>query len=169
MANRIRQNDKIKGIKTPLGREVKISQYADDTVLILDDSYSQGYFTNFAEAKKELKHFCNASCMKLNESKTEGMWLGASSITSDKYDFRYEPGGAKMKWVKPDQLLRSLGTRLTIAGDTTEFWKEKVEKIIKRLNNWRNFYPSLIGKILISKLSLYSCTSLLIIRFAFGI
>ena len=65
MANRIRQNDKIKGIKTPLGREVKISQYADDTVLILDDSYSQGYFTNFAEAKKELKHFCNASYMKL--------------------------------------------------------------------------------------------------------
>ena len=87
------------------------------------------------------------------------MWLGSSSIITDinKYDFRYEPGGAKMKWVKPDQLLRSLGTRLTIAGDTTEFWKEKLETITKRLNNWRDFYPSLIGKILISKLSLYSC------------
>ena len=70
MANMIRNDTRIKGIEMPDGNQVKISQYADDTVIILRD------WSTFTHVKKWIHFFCQASGMKLNKNKTEGMWLG---------------------------------------------------------------------------------------------
>ena len=79
MANLIRQDGKIKGIQTPMHSEqnpriIKISQYADDTVLILRD------FDSLFFCKNHIETFCKASGMSLNKDKTEGMWLGRFSL-----------------------------------------------------------------------------------------
>ena len=62
-----------------------------------------------------------------------------------------------MEGCKRDKLLRSLGTQLTIAGNTDQFWEAKLKAILKRLNNWRTLSPTLIEKNMVAKLSLYSC------------
>ena len=73
MANMIRNDPSVKGIISPFNKEIKLSQYADDTVLVLQD------WTSFTNCKKHIDVFCLASGMKLNKDKTEGMWLGKHS------------------------------------------------------------------------------------------
>ena len=52
--------------------EIKISQYADDTTLILDGSQK-----SLSEALKVLKKFSKASGLRLNSKKTEALWIGS--------------------------------------------------------------------------------------------
>ena len=59
----------IKGV-TVQGREIKLSQFADDTVLILRNLRS------WESAKNRLKDFGHVSGQKLNELKTEGLLCG---------------------------------------------------------------------------------------------
>ena len=70
---KIRQQKDIKGIHVS-GKEIKISQYADDTTLILDDSK-----TSFLSTLTELDLFSQISGLKLNEKKTEALWIGSRS------------------------------------------------------------------------------------------
>lgn len=65
LADAIRQKKEIYEI-TLNGKEIKLSQYADDTTLILDGSE-----TSFLEALKMIELFGNISRLKLNNSKTE--------------------------------------------------------------------------------------------------
>ena len=139
MANMIRNDTNIKGILTPLNREVKLSQYADDTVLTLKD------YNSFVECRKHIEIFCKASGMKLNKSKTEGMWLGKFYNDTRLRQLHFDNHNS-IKWIPPDQVIRSLGTMLTIEGDHTNFWNNKLKVIHNRLNNWRRLYPSRLGK-----------------------
>ena len=69
MAIAIRENVEIEGIK--LGEEeTKLLQYTDDTTAVLSD-------TNSALALfKLLESFQHLSGLKVNSSKTEGLWIG---------------------------------------------------------------------------------------------
>ena len=66
----MRENVEIKGIK--LGEEeTKLLQYADDTTAVLSD-------TNSALALFKLpESFQHLSGLKVNSSKTEGLWIGS--------------------------------------------------------------------------------------------
>ena len=71
LADAIRQNKEICGINVN-GKEIKLSQYADDTTLILDGSEK-----SFLEALRMIDLFGNVSGLKLNYSKTEALfWSG---------------------------------------------------------------------------------------------
>ena len=72
LAISIRNNSDIKGISVN-DEEIKISQYADDTTLILDGSRK-----SLLSALKMLDDFSKASGLRLNDKKTEAMWIGAS-------------------------------------------------------------------------------------------
>ena len=133
----------------PDGNQVKISQYADDTVIILRD------WSTFTHVKKWIHFFCQASGMKLNKNKTEGMWLGSLADIPQLRLRTYDQH--KIGWIQPNQLLRSLGTMLTIKGDSKPFWDKKLSAIHSRLLNWKRLFPSMLGKNFISKLSLFSC------------
>ena len=70
----IKQNHDIGGIIIN-GNEHKISQYADDTCLILDGS-PQSLFT----ALDTIDFFSNLSGLKINSSKTKIVWIGSKKI-----------------------------------------------------------------------------------------
>jgi len=71
----MRKNKNIKGI-TIGGQEIKISQYADDTTLILD-----GSSVSFTTALQVLSLFSEISGLHLNNRKTEALWIGAKGRT----------------------------------------------------------------------------------------
>ena len=73
LADAIRQKKEISGI-TLIGKEIKLSQYADDTTLFLDGSEK-----SFLEALKIVESFSSISGLKLNNSKTEALWTGANA------------------------------------------------------------------------------------------
>ena len=72
LVNLIRNNPNIEGLCLPGSREQsKISQYADDALLMLLGEFS------FQEAFKMISIYQQGSGSKLNLNKTEGMWLGS--------------------------------------------------------------------------------------------
>ena len=77
MAIRIRGNEKIKGIKI-FQTEHQLSQFADDTSVILDGSEE-----SLAETLLELKWFAKVSGLKINFSKTQVVWIGSKKFSKD--------------------------------------------------------------------------------------
>ena len=72
LAERIRTNKDIAGISIK-GNEIKISQYVDDTTLILNGSEK-----SFTAALHDLGLlFSTTSGLKLNNKKTEVLWIGS--------------------------------------------------------------------------------------------
>ena len=70
-ANAIREKKEIRGI-TVKDKEIKLIQYADDTTLILDGSEE-----SLLESLRIIEHFGNISDLRLNDKKTEALWIGA--------------------------------------------------------------------------------------------
>ena len=77
LAQQIKRSDKLTGIRISENNEVRISQYADDTVLFLKNSSEclQG-------ALLELERFSEISGMRLNKEKTLCMQIGAANISA---------------------------------------------------------------------------------------
>jgi len=73
LALKICQNQLCRGIELPSGENAKISQFADDTTLILEDS------TSLRNAMNIVNLFGVLSALQLNKKKTKALWIGASS------------------------------------------------------------------------------------------
>ena len=102
MAKTIRNNRSIKAFALD-NNEVKISQYADDTTLILDGSNE-----SLISALQILDDFSKISGLRLNDSKTEALWIGSKT--------RHEKIvvlGKDFKW--PKCKVRALGLWLSTA------------------------------------------------------
>ena len=114
LANAIREKREIRGI-TVKDKEIKLSQYADDTTLILDGS---------EESLKIIEHFGNISGLRLKDKKTEALWIGARV----NWDFKLCPE-KNFKW--PEKKVRALGIWLSTDPDATISlnYKQKIEKI----------------------------------------
>lgn len=140
MAKAIRNNVNIKGICVN-NNEIKISQYADDTTLILDGSEQA-----LLSALSMLDEFSKASGLKLNEKKTEALWIG-SSIGNDKLSLP----GKELKW--PESKVKTLGLWLSVEPEIAALlnYDEKVEKIRKILSCWKYRRLTLLGRITVLK------------------
>ena len=79
LAISVRENVEIKGIVIKQ-QETKLLQYADDTTAVLADIESAHILFQL------LENFKNISGLKVNSSKTEGMWLGSLKGISKKYE-----------------------------------------------------------------------------------
>ena len=83
LACKIRQDKTIKGI-TVFQKELKLSQFADDTTLLCNDCNSVN------RAITVLNSFGNLSGLRLNPSKTEALWLGSSRNRKDEpFNFKW--------------------------------------------------------------------------------
>ena len=78
LAIAIRQNSNIKGIYIE-EQETKLLQYADDTMAILADTNSPKVLFEL------LDRFRNISGLKINCSKTKGMWIGSLKESKEEY------------------------------------------------------------------------------------
>ena len=120
----------------------KVLQFADDTTAVLSDVNSALVLF------QSLKHFEILSGLKVNNSKTEGLWIGALKNNDSK------PLG--IKW--PNEPIKALGVFFTY--DKTLLYeknfREKLASIKKLINIWSSRGLSLYGKVVIIKSLLLS-------------
>ena len=139
MSTILRDDNSIKGIeiKNPCSSKTyKISQYADDSVIILEDT------DQTAPLLGRMKQFGELAGLKLNLNKTEIMLLGT----------------LKGKHKNIDNLecidnIKSLGIYVWHDREYCigRNWTDKINKIESMLKMWRERSLSLLGKILIIK------------------
>ena len=140
LGSAIRNDNLIRGFKV-LDTESKISQYADDTTLILDGSES-----SFFRSLSILDSFALISGLKVNYEKTEALLIGPyksseTAISSSK----------PIRWAKDK--VYALGIWLSTSNDAylNTNSTEKINKLQSILNNWSAKRLTLLGKITILK------------------
>lgn len=124
LAIAIRQNKEIKGISIS-NDETKLLQYADDTTAVLSDINSAKMLFGLLDTFKVI------SALKINCTKTEGMWIGSSKENKTK------PFG--IKW--PTELIKALGVFFTY---DQKLLKEK--NLIERLDSIKKTDQHLVLK-----------------------
>ena len=126
----------IKGISVD-NNKITISQYADDTTLILDGSREA-----LASALNLLEDFSKVSGLRLNNKKTEALWIGSSigneQLISPGRDFK-----------SPKCKVKTLGLWLSVTPEISAClnYNEKIEKIRKTLSCWKYRRLTLLGRI----------------------
>ncbi len=146
LANYIRQNENIKGIK--IGDfEHKLSQYADDTTLsVLYDADTLNTVLNIFD------HFEQLSGLKVNYNKTEVLRIGSIRDSNARF-YTTKP----LKWSDTGSLTL-LG--VTISVDRNVLidinYVQLIEKIKDKINLWSRRKLTIFGRILIIKTLLFS-------------
>ena len=138
MAAAIRNSDQIKGISVG-DREIKIGQYADDTLLFLN-----GTGMSIKESFHIISLFYNFSGLKINIEKTQAVWLGKEK-KREMVQTHYQ-----LHWVEQFLLLGILFHRKQEKMFLLNFNK-RINEIDKVLNMYSKFKLSLIGRISVIK------------------
>ena len=140
LAEAIRNKREIKGIKIQ-NTEVKVRQYADDTTLILD-----GTEESVRASLLLIEAFGNISGLRLNNEKTEALWIGSKRNCDLKLCQE-----KKFKWQK--EKVKALGVWLSTNHQMTISlnYNEKLAKIKTILGCWKFRRLSLLGKITVLK------------------
>ena len=137
LGNLIRQNQKIDGLCLPGSRkEVKISQYADDTTLFLRNNCS----VQEAIATIHLYELGSGSKVNFDIGKSCGKWFNKPSYLSASLS-------SPLKWT--DSALEILGLQFGSPTALENCWIKRVEKLTNRLEAWKHRSLSLKGKALI--------------------
>ena len=130
-------NSNIVGFKLPNGESVKVSQYADDSTIILDNLQS------VKPTMQTIHQFCTVSGLKLNLTKTEGMLIGnLKDINPPEFGFKWSKGPMRYLgiYISPSkEQLRQLN------------WENKMDKMQRILDNWRRRNLSVLGRIQVLK------------------
>ena len=140
MACRLRQDNNINGFKFKLDgktRCLKISQLADDTSIFVNSK------ADVRKALNIIEEFGTLSGLKLNRSKTEGLWIGKLKHCKDKLE--------DIKW--SDNYVKCLG--IYFGHDKSECQKLSFNKLLQKsqatLDSWRKRNLSVLGKITVIK------------------
>ena len=120
---------------------MKISQYADDTQILLD-----GTEQSLRESLQILKLFYNLSGLKINEEKTRAIWIGAKSNSNVKLCKEY-----KLDWKQGP--VKILG--VTFTTNVYDIWDfnsiDVLNKVKSILTNWSKRKLTLFGRVTIIK------------------
>ena len=120
LGNAIRRDEEIRGT------ECKLSQYADDTTMILDGSE-----LSFSRTLYLLDIFADISGLKVNYEKTEALWIGSLKNSNT-----IIPSNKPITWA--ERKVYALGVWFSTSDlkDIEANFFEKIEKIKKMLSNW---------------------------------
>ena len=126
LAKEIRKNRNINDIMVK-HEEIKLSQYADDTTLILD-----GWRETLKACIQTLDNFYEASGLKINDKKTEAPWIGSKRGSSEEL-----LPEKNFKW--PNLKVKALGVWLSVDPEATATLnqEEKLEKVRNILGCWK--------------------------------
>ena len=136
----VRRDTIIRGIRIS-DNESKISQYADDTTLILD-----GTRASLERSFVLLNIFAKLSGLKVNYEKTQTLWIGYLKNQTDKLAINQN-----IKW--SIRKVKSLGVWFSISEEEAVLinYQEKKEKISKILSCWQLRRLTLLAKITVIK------------------
>ena len=139
LGNAIRRDEEIRGIKIS-GTECKLSQYADDTTMILDGSE-----LSFSRTLYLLDIFADISGLKVNYEKTEALWIGSLKNSNT-----IIPSNKPITWA--ERKVYALGVWFSTSDlkDIEANFFEKIEKK-KKVSNWSARRLTLLGRIAILK------------------
>ena len=140
LAIAVRKDTTMKGIS--IGNvECKLSQFADDTALILD-----GSLKSLQRSLYMLERFGEISGLRVNWEKTEVLWIG--SLKGSKQILCPEKN---LTWA--NSKVKSLGVWFCVDQEEgpKKNYEEKALNVANALNNWHNKRLTLIGKIAIIK------------------
>ena len=121
--------------------EFKISQYTDDTTLILDGS-SESFLASLAV----LERFGQLCGLKINYDKTKAFWIGTSRLNN-----KIKVKNKNIKWA--EEKVKALDVWFTLDVNKTQMlnYTERREKIIKITQDWSHRRLTLMGKITVIK------------------
>ena len=135
-ARALKNDQSIKGVNVET-KEIKITQYADDTTVFVKDEES------VEQLLRLLDEFKSISGLEINTSKTEAMWLGCW-IDKIRTPFNF-------KW--PKEPICALGIYFSYNTEHANKlnFEEKINNLEKTLNGWKRRKLTLLGRINIVK------------------
>ena len=138
LAHQIKVNQSIKGLEN--GNKItKLSMYADDTTAFIRD------YSSAASLLSLLDQFGDLFGLKINKSKTEGMWLGPLKTRLDKD----EPFG--ISWPKHYVIALGIAFSYHVQVSNKINFDERLAKLKKVLNTWSGRHLTILGRIAIVK------------------
>ena len=145
LAIKIRGNEKIKGIKIN-NKDFILTQYADDTTVILDGSED-----SLTETLYELEEFAKRSGLKVNFSKTHVVWIGSTKYSTESIKTKW-----KLQWGVNRFKLLGIIFDTDLSKMLALNFSDKLANIKTKIKYWnrRNLTP--LGKITIIKSLLLS-------------
>ena len=140
LAHMLRQNDKVKGI-TMFDLEYLLTQFADDTTIILDGSER-----SFQTALDILNYYASFSGLKINIDKTKVVWIGSKQFSSTQFCKDYN-----LDWTQRPFKLLGILFQHNKAEMVERNYKDKLKKVDKLMNLWslRDLTP--LGRITVLK------------------
>ena len=151
LARLIQLNPNIIGLKIK-NVEFKLTQFADDTTLILDGSQH-----SLQSALNTLEIYGNWSGLKMNKEKTKVIWIGRKKFSKDKLKVT-----TKLEWGCTNFNLLGIEFSTNLSIITECNYTKALEKIKKLVKTWSNRYLTPLGKITVIKTNLISqCVHLL--------
>ena len=137
LSNAIKCSKEIEGIQIDPNKSIKITQYADDTTVFVKDIQSAHKLFDL------LQQFENCSGLRINQSKSEILWLGSLRQRKDSI----------LNLKLSDEPVYVLGVYLSydveLANKKNFF--EKLPKLKKTLNIWSSRDISIYGRVNIVK------------------
>ena len=115
----------------------KISQFADDSTLILTPD-------DYGLARYYIRVWCDASAMRENATKREGLLLGALRNRPERAPPDVIAGDA---WAPDGKSIRALGVPMGNALDETEWWKTRYRTVKGIIARWKSVvHLGLVGR-----------------------
>ena len=149
MAENIRNNNNIRGIKIGRSKEIKLTQMADDTTVFLESENIIPILLN------EIKRFSEVSGLILNKSKTKGLLLGRNRRNNH---HKIHGIDFTMSAIKSLGIYFSTNTQESMQLN----WDKLIEDIQNLLNSWNRRKLTFNGKIIVLKtLVMSKCNYLL--------
>ena len=141
LAIQLRLNPNIVGFKIE-GEKIISVHYMDDATIIIKQNRC------FKEVIKELTDYEEASGAKINYEKTKGLWTGSWK------DRRLPPKDLSIKWTNKN--VESLG--VFFGNDEPELatYNKMIPNLIRKLNYWKQFRLTQIGKARVVEIFLVS-------------
>ena len=137
----IKQNKDIKGIFV-YDKEHKLSQYADDTSLILDGSASSLF-----NALDTLELFSNISGLLVNSSKTKIIWFGSKKFSSEVFHH----SRWKLDWGATEFVLLGIHFSVDLDKIPDLNYNIQIPKITALIQQWERRALTPIGRVTVLK------------------
>ena len=152
LSRQFKANKHIEGIETA-GTEYLLSQFADDTTILLDGSEK-----SLNEALKILNKFAIASGLKLNSTKTRAVWIGCEKFSGETFNHRL-----KLDWNQTDFTILGIKFSCNLNTMVDINYTTKLKEIEMDIKHWTRRILTPLGRLTVLKTLLISKLNHLII------